>query len=147
MARELTTPKAFISYAWGNDAHQQWVKGLASRLRIEGGVRVTLDQWHAVPGDQPAFQERFVEAAAKGDATGVGSGVEVKGVTYGPTTGRMAFDPTNPMADANVYVKYPDIVLGEQMTQMMAAQRAYQANLATIDRAKDAYQQALELGK
>ena len=101
----------------------------------------------AVPGDQPAFQERFVEAAAKGDATGVGSGVEVKGVTYGPTTGRMAFDPTNPMADANGYVKYPDIDLGEQMTQMMAAQRAYQANLATIDRAKDAYQQALELGK
>src|SRR5438105_7435080 len=101
----------------------------------------------AVPADQPAFQERFVEAAAKGDATGVGSGVEAKGVAYGPTTGRMAFDPTNPMADANGYVKYPDIDLGEQMTQMMAAQRAYQANLATIDRAKDAYQQALELGK
>jgi flagellar basal-body rod protein FlgC len=101
----------------------------------------------AVAGDQPAFQERFVEATAKGDARGVGSGVEVKGITYGPTTGRLAFDPTNPSADAQGYVKYPDIDLGEQMAQMMAAQRAYQANLATIDRAKDAYQQALELGK
>ena len=53
----------------------------------------------------------------------------------------------NALADAQGYVKAPDIDLGEQMTQMMAAQRAYQANLATIDRAKDAYQQALELGK
>ena len=35
----------------------------------------------------------------------------------------------------------------EQMAQMMAAQRAYQANLTTIDRARDAYQAALELGK
>ena len=44
-------------------------------------------------------------------------------------------------------MKYPDIDLGEQMSQMMVAQRAYQANLTTIDRARDAYQAALELGK
>jgi len=101
----------------------------------------------AVPGDQPAFQERFVQAAATQGSTGVDNGVAVQQIVYGPTTGRMAFDPNNALADAQGYVKYPDIDLGEQMTQMMAAQRAYQANLATIDRAKDAYQQALELGK
>ena len=100
-----------------------------------------------VPGDQPAFQERFVQAAATQGTTGVDNGVAVQGIVYGPTTGRMMFDPNNALADAQGYVKYPDIDLGEQMTQMMAAQRAYQANLATIDRAKDAYQQALELGK
>ena len=55
-----SAPKAFISYSWGDDAHSQWVKELATRLR-QDGVDVTLDRWHAVPGDQiPAFMERAV---------------------------------------------------------------------------------------
>src|SRR3954468_1907587 len=102
-----------------------------------------------VPGDQPSFQERFVNAVEKPDTAGngIGSGVEVAGIRYGDTEGRKAFQPDSPYADATGYVKYPDIDLGDQMAQMMVAQRAYQANLATIDRAKDAYQAALELGK
>lgn len=53
-------PSAFISYAWDDDAHQEWVKEFATRLRSDG-VNVTLDQWHLAPGDQlPAFMERAV---------------------------------------------------------------------------------------
>jgi len=53
-------PKAFISYSWESDAHSQWVKELATRLR-RNGVDVTLDRWHSVPGDQiAAFMERAV---------------------------------------------------------------------------------------
>ena len=53
-------PKAFISYSWDDDAHIEWVKDLATRLR-QDGVDVTFDRWHAVPGDQlPAFMERAV---------------------------------------------------------------------------------------
>jgi len=55
-----TAPKAFISYSWDDDAHKEWVKQLATRLRADG-VDVTLDRWHAAPGDQiPAFMERAV---------------------------------------------------------------------------------------
>src|SRR4051795_8500993 len=57
---KLTTPKAFLSYSWDDDAHRDWVKLLAIRLRADG-VDVTLDRWHAAPGDQiPAFMERAV---------------------------------------------------------------------------------------
>ena len=57
---QVPAPKAFISYAWGDDAHSLWVKDFASRLRGDG-VDVTLDRWHAAPGDQiPAFMERAV---------------------------------------------------------------------------------------
>ena len=102
----------------------------------------------AVPGDQVPFQERLVTAQAIQDGTDkIGTGAKVAGVLYGNTQGRMEFEPDSPVHDANGYVKYPDIDLGEQMTNMMVAQRAYQANLATIDRVKDAYQAALELGK
>lgn len=55
-------PSAFVSYAWDDDAHQQWVKELARRLRADG-VDVTLDQWHSAPGDQlPAFMERGISS-------------------------------------------------------------------------------------
>ena len=55
-----TAPKAFISYSWDDDAHKEWVKQLATRLRADG-VDVTLDRWHSAPGDQiPAFMERAV---------------------------------------------------------------------------------------
>jgi flagellar basal-body rod protein FlgC len=104
---------------------------------------------NVVPGDQQSFQERFVSAVAKPDASGegVGSGVEIAGIVFDNDEGRLAFQPDHPQADANGYVKYPDVDLGDQMAQMLIAQRSYQANLATIDRARDAYLAALELGK
>jgi len=54
-------PKAFISYSWDDDAHQQWVCALAERLRADG-VDATLDRWAAVPGDQLTV---FMETAIR----------------------------------------------------------------------------------
>jgi flagellar basal-body rod protein FlgC len=68
-------------------------------------------------------------------------------VVKGSSAGRVVYEPDNPLADKDGNVKYPDIDLGDQMTQMMMAQRGYQANLAVIDRATQAYQAALQLGK
>jgi flagellar basal-body rod protein FlgC len=71
----------------------------------------------------------------------------VTGTQFGSAAGRIVHDPTNPLADANGDVKYPDIDLGDQMTQMIMAQRGYQANLQTMQAATQAYQAALQLGK
>jgi hypothetical protein len=57
-------PKVFISYAWENDDHKEWVVQLASRLRSDG-VESIIDQWELVPGDQlPYFMERAVKESA-----------------------------------------------------------------------------------
>ena len=103
----------------------------------------------AVPANQAAFQERFVVAQSLNDGSngGIGNGAGVAGVQFGDPQGRLVHDPTNPLADANGDIRYPDIDLGQQMTYMIMAQRAYEANLAVVDRAKDAYQAALGLGK
>ena len=74
-------------------------------------------------------------------------GVQVAGVKFGSAEGRVVHEPDNPLADKDGNVRYPDIDLGDQMTQMMMAQRGYQANLSVVDRAKDAYQAALQLGR
>jgi flagellar basal-body rod protein FlgC len=101
----------------------------------------------AVATNADAFQARYIVAQAADYGSG-SEGVQVGGaVLSGKTEGRIVNEPTNPLADEDGNVKYPDIDLGDQMSQLIMAQRAYQANLAVVDRAKDAYQSALQLGK
>ena len=103
------------------------------------------------PTSETAFQARFVVANAIGSGqeamTGGPAGAQVTGISLGDPNGRLMHDPSNPLADADGMVRFPDIDMGDQMTQLMIAQRGYQANLAVIDRAKDAYQQALSIGR
>ncbi|PPK94509.1 flagellar basal-body rod protein FlgC [Kineococcus xinjiangensis] len=93
--------------------------------------------------NEAGFRERYVVAQEAAD----GKGVQVGGIALGGTEGRIVYDPSHPLADADGNVKMPDIDMGTQMTNLLMAQRAYQANLAVVDRAKDAYQAALQLGK
>ena len=93
----------------------------------------------AVSADDDAFQQRYVVAQEAAD----GKGTQVGGIVLGGTEGR----PDNPLANAEGYVKYPDIDMSTQMTSLMMAQRAYQANITVIDRAKEAYQAALQIGR
>lgn len=56
----MPAPKAFLSYSWDDDAHKEWVRELAGRLRGDG-IETVLDDWELLPGDQlPAFMERAV---------------------------------------------------------------------------------------
>ncbi|HKR29854.1 MAG TPA: toll/interleukin-1 receptor domain-containing protein, partial [Terriglobales bacterium] len=58
--RGNTLNSAFISYSWDDDAHREWVRKLAERLRADG-VNASIDRWAMVPGDQlPAFMERTI---------------------------------------------------------------------------------------
>ena len=58
--QSILQPKVFISYAWGSDEHQQWVRDFAMRL-IHSGVDVLLDQWDLKDGDNKyRYMERSV---------------------------------------------------------------------------------------
>lgn len=102
------------------------------------------------PYDQPAFQARYVVAqsvpSTSNDPVGVGGGVRVAGVEFGDANGRVRYEPGNPMANKDGYVRYPDMDLSDQMVQLIQAQRSYQMNLAVVDRARDSYLQALQIG-
>lgn len=101
------------------------------------------------PTSQSAFQARFVvaESADPAGKPGVGGGARVTGVVLGDPEGRLVHQPDHPLADAQGMVRYPSVDLGEQMTQLIVAQRGYQANLSVVDRARDSYLQALQIGR
>ena len=97
------------------------------------------------PAGENAFQARMIvaQAADYGDA----GGVQVAGAAFGDPEGRLRYEPDHPYADADGMVRYPDIDLADQMTQLMIAQRAYQANVAVVERARGSYEAALRLGR
>ena len=132
----------FNTAASGLGVFRTWMDAVSDNLANANTVR---------PTSGAAFQARFVVATAIGSGqeavTGAPAGARVSGISLGNAEGRLVSDPTNPLADADGMVRLPDIDMGDQMTQLMIAQRGYQMNLSVIDRAKDAYQQALSIGR
>jgi flagellar basal-body rod protein FlgC len=118
-------------------AHRKWLDAVSDNISNINTATST---------SKSAFRERYIEAQAVGYGSGEG-GVRVATAQFGNGTGRVVYEPKNPLADKNGYVRYPDIDLGEQMAQLIIAQRGYQANLAVVDRATKTYQAALQLGK
>lgn len=95
--------------------------------------------------DEAAFQERFVVARAA--SYGEPKGTYVAGNMWGDPNGRVVEMPDHPLADAQGRVRLPNINLGDQMAQLMMAQRAYQANASSAERAKTTYEAAIGIGK
>jgi len=57
------------------------------------------------------------------------------------------YDPAHPDADENGYVRLPNVEVVKEMTDMMAAFRAYEANITALNAFKDMAIKTLEIGK
>jgi len=57
------------------------------------------------------------------------------------------YNPTHPDADENGYVRMPNVEVVQEMTDMMSAYRAYEANITALNSFKDMATKTLELGK
>jgi flagellar basal-body rod protein FlgC len=117
--------------------HRKWMDAASDNMANVNTVN---------PFDQDAFQERLIVAQAVRYGSGEG-GVRVARAEFGDPEGRIVYDPSHPLANEEGMVRYPDIDMGDQMVALMMAQRGYQANLAVVERATNAYQAALQLGK
>jgi flagellar basal-body rod protein FlgC len=123
----------------GLSVMRKWIDAISDNIANANTVR---------PTSGSAFQARTIIASAiEPGADGSPGGVAATGVELGSAEGRLVHEPNNPLADANGYVRYPDVDMSEQMVQLIVAQRSYQVNLAVLDRVKSAYEQALQLGK
>jgi flagellar basal-body rod protein FlgC len=75
------------------------------------------------------------------------AGVQVAAVISDNRAPRMVYDPSNPQANRQGYVAYPNVDPTTEMTNMMAATRAYQANITVANDEKSMAERALDLGK
>lgn len=74
-----------------------------------------------------------------------GGGVKALRIVQDNSPDRLVFDPSNPDADARGYVHYPNISVVKEMVDLMAASRAYQANVTAIQEARNMTNSALNL--
>ena len=125
---------AFDVAGSGLRATRKWLDAVSDNIANIDNVTRTSEN---------AFQARYVVAQEAQD----GNGAQVGGIAYGSAEGKLVYEPANPLADSEGYVRYPDIDMGDQMVALLMAQRGYQANLAVVERATTAYQAALQLGK
>jgi flagellar basal-body rod protein FlgC len=78
----------------------------------------------------------------------VGNGVKVSSVTEDYETDFVeAYDPSNPDADENGYVYYPNVNTVTEMTNLIDATRAYEANATAFDATKSMAETGLNIGK
>ncbi len=113
--------------------HQTWLDALAHNI---ANVNT------AMPTSGNAFQEQMVRAQAREDG-----GVDVAAIEEGSAEGRLAYDPNNPLADADGMVRMPDMDMGEQMSSLIMAQRGFQASVQVTKTAQDSYASALQIGR
>ena len=72
-------------------------------------------------------------------------GVQALGIVNDQSPDKLVFDPGNPEADARGYVHYPNVEVVKEMVDMMAASRAYEANVAAIQENRQMNNAALNL--
>ncbi len=123
----------------GLSTMRSWLDVLANNIANVNTVK---------PTSGAAFQASYLEVSdIPDDGTGTGGGVEVKDLLKSSPVGRLTYQPNTPLADAKGYVRLPDIDMGEQMGNLIMAQRGFQANAAVVDRARSVYEAAINIGK
>ena len=135
----------------GLTVHRKWLDAISDNIANINTATST---------DGAAFRARYILAqtsdqspgvyvagTVQGDAEGRVPASRSWGSGLGVGAGGRAGAPPLPLADADGYVRYPDIDLGDQMSQLILAQRGYQASAAIVDRARTSYEAALQIGR
>ncbi len=94
----------------------------------------TQKQHMRIPGDEfPIVKER------------IGVGVRVAEIAQDNGAPRLVYDPSHPDANTEGYVAMPNINVVQEMTDMISATRAYEANATAVSMTKSMLGKALEI--
>ncbi len=98
--------------------------------------------------DNPTFRSPFTPEDLD---NGIGGGVRVMEIAKDESQGRLVYDPSHPdaiKAGPNAgYVEYPNVNIVNEMVDLIAASRAYEANTSVIQGSKEMFMQALAIGQ
>ena len=97
------------------------------------------------------FQEKsyptFSESLSMANRHNIGKGVKVSQIVEDNSEGNMVYDPSHPDADENGYVTYPNVNTVTEMTDMIDATRAFEANVTVLNSTKGMAMKALDIGQ
>ncbi|MGF1739272.1 flagellar basal body rod protein FlgC [Photobacterium satsumensis] len=81
--------------------------------------------------------------------TNQSAGARVKVMDVVPVEGELSrrYEPSNPIADADGYVFYPNVDVVSEMADMMSASRSFETSVDVLGRARSMQQGLLKLGQ
>jgi flagellar basal-body rod protein FlgC len=82
---------------------------------------------------------------AQAGSSPAGAGVQVAGIVADSAPGRRVYDPGHPDADRQGYVTMPNVNPVTEMTDLIDASRAYEANVTAMQSAKQMFSKTLDL--
>lgn len=118
----------------------------SDRLRVVSENIANADSTGTRPGEQP-YRRKTISFKNQLDRE---LGVDLVGAAkYGTDNSEfpMKYEPNNPMADANGYVKYPNVKPMVEMVDMREARRGYEANLNVVEVSKSMLMQTIGMLK
>lgn len=124
----------------------------AERLRMEVVANNIANAFSTRSADGGPFRRQDVVFAAvlngslgKGRPAGGLGGVEVAGIVEDPSEFVRVYEPGHPDADADGMVSYPNVHLEVEMTNLITASRAYEANVRAAQALQRMHEQSLTL--
>ena len=110
----------------------------------KGTFRSIAERWKSklITTDHRHLRSRRWE---KSIGRNIGGGVEAARVVEDPAPPKLIYDPAHPDADEEGYVAVPNINIIAEMVEMIAAMRAYEANVTVMNAAKSMAKKALEI--
>lgn len=78
--------------------------------------------------------------------SGIGNGVKVTAITKDTDTDmNLVYEPSHPDADENGYVLYPNVNIVTEMTDLIDASRAFEANTTAFEASKNVASRGLSI--
>lgn len=121
------------------------------KLRVDVVANNIANQHTLQNSDGTGFQPMQVIATAKPFTEYLNNlengGLESVAVMPENLPPNKVYQPSHPSADKQGYVTYPGISTVDEMTTMLRASRAYEANIKVINTAHSLYLQSLTIGE
>ena len=120
------------------------LKANQARMRVIAENLANASSTARTPGGDP-YRRQVPVLEPDGNVAPGADGVKVAAVRADMGDFRMVHDPGHPAADANGYVKMPNVNSLVEALDMREAQRAYEANLNVIETARAMQSRTLDV--
>lgn len=137
-ASGLTAQRLRMDVASANVANQDTTR----EKKVNGQWQPYARKVVSLKTEDSSFDSAFQDAL--GSSQG---GVEVQSVTDDPTPFPEKYDPSDPDADKNGYVKESNVDPLKEMVDLMDANRSYEAGVTVMNADKNMLEKALDIGK
>jgi flagellar basal-body rod protein FlgC len=122
------------------------LRAQAGRMRVISENIANADSTSSAPGGDP-YRRKIPTFTSQLDRALDAKTVGLGKIAPDMSDFRSKYEPSNPGADKNGYVKYPNVNPLIEMTDMRAAQRSYEANLNIIGATRRMIQRTLDILK